>query len=205
MTGEAWTAHSRLAVRRIAWSVGRWTRPPEAVSADGDALLVTAVESSDAWRTTAYGFVHDTEHALIAPLVVGTAMEVSFTGDFVSEFDQAGAFVRVSDEEWIKAGVEFADGVLQLGAVVTHRFSDWSVAPVPEWAGTRITVRVSRAGDAVTIRARSGEQPFRLVRVAYLDPEASAEAGPLVCAPTRAGLTVRFDSWTVGPADAALH
>lgn len=132
-------------------------------------------------------------------------MEVSFTGDFVAEFDQAGAFVRVSDEEWIKSGVEFADGALQLGAVVTHRFSDWSVAPVPEWAGTHITVRVSRAGDAITVRARSGEEAFRLVRVAHLDPDAPAEAGPLVCAPTRAGLTVRFTSWTLGPADAALH
>lgn len=205
MTDQGWTAHSPLAVRRLDWGEGRWTTPPAAAAADGDDLLVTAVEASDAWRTTAYGFVHDTEHALVAPLPTGSAMEVSFTGDFVAEFDQAGAFVRVSDEEWIKAGVEFADGALQLGAVVTHRFSDWSVAPVPEWAGTHITVRVSRAGDAITVRARSGEEAFRLVRVAHLDPDVPVEAGPLVCAPTRAGLTVRFTSWTLGPADAALH
>lgn len=205
MTPGGSPASGTAEVRAVDWSEGRWTTPPAAVASDGEALLVTAIESSDAWRTTAYGFVHDTEHALVSPLPVGTAMEVSFTGDFVSEFDQAGAFVRVSDEEWIKAGVEFADGALQLGAVVTHRFSDWSVAPVPEWAGTRITVRVSRAGDAVTVRARSGDEPFRLVRVAPLDPEAQAEAGPLVCAPTRAGLTVRFASWTIGPADTALH
>lgn len=191
--------------RSVAWREGRWTTSPADVREDGDELVVTAVEGSDAWRTTAYGFVHDTEHALVAPLAPGTAMEVSFAGDFGAEFDQAGVFVRVSAEEWIKAGVEFADGALQLGAVVTHRFSDWSVAPVRDWSGTRITVRVSRAGDAVTVRARSGEQPFRLVRVAHLDPEAIAEAGPMVCAPTRAGLTVRFASWTIGPADASLH
>ncbi len=113
--------------------------------------------------------------------------------------------MRVSDEEWIKAGVEFADGALQLGAVVTHGFSDWSVAPVADWAGTRITVRVSRSGDALTIRARSGEEPFRLVRVAHLDPAATAAGGPLVCAPTRAGLVVRFASWTRTPADPSLH
>ncbi|WP_249776732.1 DUF1349 domain-containing protein [Leifsonia sp. C5G2] len=205
MSSEGGAADSPLAMRRIDWADGRWTTSPAAVATDGDALLVTAVESSDAWRTTAYGFVHDTEHALVAPFPVDAAMEVTFTGDFVSEFDQAGAFVRVSDEEWIKAGVEFADGALQLGAVVTHRFSDWSVAPVPEWAGASITVRLSRAGDAVTVRARSGDDPFRLVRVAHLDPEARAEAGPFVCAPTRAGLTVRFASWTIGRADAALH
>jgi uncharacterized protein len=191
--------------RPIAWGEGRWTTQPPAAVADGDALVVTAAESSDAWRTTAYGFVHDTEHALVAPLEPGSAMEVAFTGDFSGEFDQAGVFVRVSEEEWTKAGVEFADGALQLGAVVTHRFSDWSVAPVDDWAGTRVTVRVSRSGDAITVRARSGEGPFRLVRIAYLDPAATAEAGPMVCAPSRADLAVRFESWTLTPADAAIH
>ncbi|MDN4615843.1 DUF1349 domain-containing protein [Leifsonia sp. F6_8S_P_1B] len=189
----------------VPWSAGRWTHEPAAVRPDGDALLVTAVEGSDAWRTTAYGFVHDSEHALLAPLDPGTAVEVAFTGDFSGEFDQAGVFVRVDDEHWTKAGVEFADGALQLGAVVTHRFSDWSVAPVPDWAGRRITIRVSRAGDAITVRARAGDEPFRLVRVAYLAPDAQASAGPLISAPSRADLTVRFEAWTVGPADAALH
>jgi regulation of enolase protein 1 (concanavalin A-like superfamily) len=202
---SGWEAYSPLAIRPVAWNEGDWTTPPAAVEHDGDALVVTAVESSDAWRTTSYGFVHDTEHALLAPLEPGRAMEVSFTGDFSRQFDQAGLFVRVSDEEWTKAGVEFADGALQLGAVVTHRFSDWSVAPVAAWSGETITVRVSRAGDALTIRARSGEEQFRLVRVAYLDPDATAVAGPMICAPTRSGLVVRFTSWTIGPADPSLH
>jgi regulation of enolase protein 1 (concanavalin A-like superfamily) len=198
-------ADDRSAVRTVAWSEGSWTTPPNAAVTDGDALVVTAAESSDAWRTTAYGFVHDTENALLAPLEPGTAMEVAFTGDFSAEFDQAGVFLRVSDEEWTKAGVEYADGALQLGAVVTHRFSDWSVAPVADWAGTRITVRISRSGDAITVRARSGDEPFRLVRIAYLDPAAVAAAGPMVCAPSRADLAVRFQSWTLGPADASIH
>ncbi|WP_348788288.1 DUF1349 domain-containing protein [Leifsonia sp. NPDC080035] len=194
-----------MTAARIPWSDGRWTTAPAEARQDGDALLVTAVEGSDAWRTTAYGFVHDTEHALLAPLEPGTAMEVVFTGDFSAEFDQAGMFVRVDEENWTKAGVEFADGALQLGAVVTHRFSDWSVAPVPDWAGQSLTVRISRDGDAIVVRARAGEEPFRLVRIAHLDPAAAAEAGPMVCAPSRAGLTVCFVSWTRGPADASIH
>jgi hypothetical protein len=105
----------------------------------------------------------------------------------------------------VKAGVECADGVLQLGAVVTNPHSDWSVAPVPDWAGRSVTVRVSRSGDALTIRARVGSEPMRLVRVVPLDPSVAVEAGPFLCAPTRAGLVVRFLSWEVGPADAGLH
>ena len=64
-------------------------------------------------------------------------MEVSFRLDFSAQFDQAGAFVRVDERTWTKAGVEVSDGEAQLGAVVTREFSDWSVGPVPEWAAGR--------------------------------------------------------------------
>ncbi|HEY8588976.1 MAG TPA: DUF1349 domain-containing protein [Naasia sp.] len=191
--------------RTIRWDEGTWTTPPLSVAEAGTELRVTAVEGSDAWRHTSYGFVHDTEHALLAPFPEQAAMEVEFLAEFPEQFDQAGIFVRVDDEHWVKAGVEFGDGVLQVGAVVTAGRSDWSVAPVPDWQGTRVTIRASRAGDALTIRARSGNEPFRLVRVVPLAPDAAATAGPMVCAPTRPGLTVAFSAWRVGPPDAALH
>jgi regulation of enolase protein 1 (concanavalin A-like superfamily) len=98
-----------------------------------------------------------------------------------------------------------SDGVPQLGAVVTQGTSDWSVAPVPEWVDREITVRLSRAGNAVTIRARAGEEPFRLVRVAPLDETASAEIGPFCASPTRAGLTTTFTGWVETDVDATLH
>jgi len=189
----------------IAWSIGRWTHPPEKVIESNGDLLVTAVEGSDAWRLTSYGFVHDSEHALLAPLPNDSAMEVEFTAAFSQQFDQAGLFVRASAEHWVKAGVEFADGRPQLGAVVTQQRSDWSLAPVPEWTDRRVLVRVSRAGDALTIRARVDDEPLQLVRVVPFDPDLEAEAGPLVCAPTRAGLVVPLHAWRRTEADAALH
>jgi regulation of enolase protein 1 (concanavalin A-like superfamily) len=190
---------------RVDWAAGRWSHAPAAVVADGESLLVTAVEGSDAWRDTSYGFVHDSEHALLAPLPTDRAVEVAFEADYDQQFDQAGVFLRASETTWVKAGVECADGVLQVGAVVTAPKSDWSVAPVPEWHGRPVTIRVSRSGGALTIRARVDDEPLRLVRVVPLAPELAVEAGPFTCAPTRAGLTVRFLSWEVGPADAALH
>jgi len=41
--------------------------------------------------------------------------------------------------------------------------------------------------------------------VAPFPADATVEAGPYCCAPTRAGLVVRFTRWATGPADAALH
>jgi len=187
------------------WSAGSWTHPPVAAVEDSDELVVTAAASSDAWRITSYGFVHDSEHALVRPFAPQTAMEVTFTADLPEQFDQAGLFVRVDERNWVKAGLERSDGFLQLGAVVTRDRSDWSVAPVTGWNGRVVTVRVSRTGDALIVRAGLAGEALRLVRVAPLDPAQPAEAGPYLCSPTRAGLTVRFHSWHVGEADASLH
>lgn len=194
---------------RIEWSEGRWTNPPAASETIGETLRVTAVEGSDAWRRTAYGFVHDSEHALVAPFPVGSAMEVvidaEFSAESAGEFDQAGLFVRVDAERWTKAGVEFADGVLGAGAVVTDVRSDWSVGAVPEWAGRRLRVRVSRGEDALTVRAGVDGEPLRLLRVAPFPGELVAEAGPFLCAPTRSGFEVVFTDWRRTAADLSLH
>lgn len=190
---------------RIDWNEGRWTHEPPQVRSDGGAIVVEAAEGSDAWRETSYGFVHASEHALVRPWPTDTAVEVSFVCDLPEQFDQAGVFLRLDDEHWVKAGVERSDGVLQLGAVVTWPRSDWSVAPVPQWDGEVVTIRASRTGNAVTLRARAGEGDWQFVRVFPVPEEAALEAGPMVCAPTRAGLEVRFEGWRADVADASLH
>lgn len=189
----------------VPWSAGTWTTPPADAVVRGTDLHVTAVAGSDAWLRTAYGFTHDDAHALVAPFPDEGAVEVDVTIAFDGQFDQAGIMLRADAETWVKAGVELAEGVPQLGAVVTLGRSDWSVGPVSEWAGRRVTIRLSRAGDAVTVRARAGDEPFRLVRVAPFPAGLAASAGPYCCAPTRAGLTVAFHAWRTGPADATLH
>ncbi len=189
----------------VEWDDGAWLNPPAGVAVDGRDLLVTTREGSDFWRTTSYGFVRDSGHALLAGLPTGRAVEVTFRADFDTLFDQAGVLVRVDAGTWIKAGVELSDGVPHLGAVVTRGESDWSMAPVPEWAGRLVTVRASRAGGALTVRARCEDGPWRMVRLAPLAPDAATAAGPYCCSPQRAGLVVRFTEFVQGPADAALH
>lgn len=50
-----------------------------------------------------------------------------------------------------------------------------------------------------------GAADLQLVRVIPLAPECEVEAGPLVCAPSRPGLTVTFHAWRLVEADASLH
>ncbi len=191
-------------MKNVSWSEGSWTRKPVSLSNEGAVLTVEAAAESDWWRTTSYGFIHDDGHALVKEFPNESAVEVSFILDYTEQFDQAGIFITADSENWIKAGVEFCDGFPQVGAVVTQTNSDWSVAPVAEWMNKEVTIRVSRSGDAVTVRAGINGD-LRLVRVAPLDPSRAWSAGPMFCAPTRAGLKVNFTKWSEGAADSELH
>ncbi len=187
------------------WSAGHWTNAPAKAERQGTGLAVTAKKGSDAWRHTSYGFVAASEHALLAPLVPGTAVEVELTARLREQFDQAGIFMRASDEHWIKAGLEYADNQTHAGAVVTQGRSDWSSAPHPQWNNARLLVRASWSGESLTIRAGLVGERLELVRVAPFSPDMPVSAGPYAAAPTEAGFEVTFHEWRVTAADTALH
>jgi uncharacterized protein len=188
----------------VPWESGEWSTHPASARVDGADLLVAPRGGSDLWRVTSYGFVHDDGPGLLVDLPDGAAVEVSFLADFAEQFDQAGVLVRADATHWVKAGVELADGALQVGAVVTREVSDWSAAPFPDWHGREVTVRASRHGDALTVRARAGGD-WQLVRLAPLDPALAWRAGPFCCSPTHDALEVRFTGFATGPADISLH
>ena len=191
-------------MKEISWSQGVWLNPPVNTVEVNSQLKVTTAHESDFWRNTSYGFVHDSGHALLTDFPAHSSMEVTFILDYSGQFDQAGIIVHSDSQHWIKAGVESADGFPQVGAVVTSINSDWSLAPVPTWMGKQVTVRASRTTDALTIRARCGEDD-QLIRLAPIDASLPMSAGPHCASPISTSLQVTFTRWTHGDADLALH
>lgn len=183
---------------------GQWLNEPASTSFSTEGFVVEARPASDFWRTTSYGFIHDNGHALLNDFPQDSSLELSWLLNYDQQFDQAGLFVYSDPTHWIKAGVEFADGFAQLGAVVTSELSDWSVAPVPQWQGKEVHLRLSRTGDALTIRARC-EDEWQLVRLVPLDPHKPWRAGLFLASPSRAGLSVTFTRLLSGDADSSLH
>ena len=191
-------------MNEIPWSQGVWLNPPANTVQENSYLKVTGVYESDFWRNTSYGFVHDSGHALLTDFPAHSSMEVTFILNYSGLFDQAGIIVYSDSHHWIKAGVENADGLPQVGAVVTSINSDWSLAPVPQWMGKEVTMRASRTTDALTIRARCGEDD-QLIRLAPIDASLSWSVGPHCASPVSKSLEVTFTRWAHGDADLALH
>jgi hypothetical protein len=60
-------------------------------------------------------------------------------------------------------------------------------------------MRVTRFGTALTVHCRSGDRPWQLLRLGYLDLPATVDVGVMCCSPERAGLEATFRSFRVGP------
>ena len=191
-------------MKNISWDLGDWINRPSSTEIIGGNLSVCAVHESDFWRNTSYGFVHDSGHALLVDFPDQSAMEVTFLLDFSGQFDQAGIIIHSDSEHWIKSGVETVDGIPQVGAVVTAKNSDWSLAPVPHWAGKEVTIRASRSGNAVTFRGRCNGDD-QLIRVAPINPDLPWKAGLHCASPISNILDVVFTKWVTTEADANLH
>ena len=175
-----------------------WLNAPTVASVEPNAVRFTTHGATDFWSATHYGFVRDSGHLL------GVAADGDFTatvqvrGAYRDKYDQAGLMVRVDENNWLKCGIEFVDGVAYLSAVATtNGFSDWSVAPalMPEWLGIRLT----RSGDSVSVEFAPDGAPWQLARLAYFLPWSAAVVGLMACSPDGTGFEVEFRDFAIGP------
>jgi uncharacterized protein len=93
----------------------RWTflHSPTNVEAGDDRVSFTTLPFTDYWhppdRIAANGHFYYTEGIL--PASYGLHLQCTVKGDFKTTYDQAGLMIRASPEKWIKAGIEYVDGV----------------------------------------------------------------------------------------------
>ena len=106
--------------------------------------------------------------------------------------------VRDGREHWVKAGIEFVDGVRNVSAVVTHGHSDWSMQPlgaeVP--AAQDVWLRLLRRGNYVECAYAldvAGETPaYQVFRLTYFEPGTAVTAGLYAACPDGDGFEARF-------------
>ena len=95
------------------------------------SLTISPEPRRDYWSRTFYSplLVKTDAQTLLAtvPVEKEIMLTTAFTLTPISQFDQAGIMIRVDDRCWVKAGIEFTDGIPRLSCVVTNDgYSDWS-------------------------------------------------------------------------------
>lgn len=181
-----------------------WLNPPPRVTREGGGLVLETGDTTDFWRETHYGFVHDNGHFLGRETAEDFTATVTWDAAYAADFDQAGLMVWREAGYWIKAGIELTDGALHMSAVVTRMRSDWSTVALPGATGPQ-SLRLTRVGGAVIVDYRRPDGRWQFMRLADFPP-GPLRLGLMACSPSRAGLRVTFTDFTVTPPPAnPLH
>lgn len=178
---------------------GTWLNPPPVWNLNERHLRFETGFETDFWRDTLYGFRRDSGHALLTPVTGDFTAYLTFSGVYETLYDQAGLLLRQDEGFWLKAGIEFSDGVSNMSVVVTQGASDWSTVALPRAAGPQ-RLRLTRLGAAVVVQFRNDDNHWQLLRVAAFPVGATLQIGPMGCSPQRRGFQAEFTDFTIGPA-----
>ncbi|XP_065187719.1 uncharacterized protein LOC135818295 [Sycon ciliatum] len=169
-------------------------------AADGaSGLLVEPHGKTDYWRKTYYEplLLKSDGHILAVTVQSPPKLvaETHLTLNVKSQFDQAGLMVFVDDEHWLKTGLEYCDGKIYLGCVVTNGFSDWSTQ---DWPSNKLSIRVyALPNDSCVVEAGSGDD-WKMIRIAHLAMgDQKVKLGVYTCSPTAAGASTVFHSLSI--------
>jgi regulation of enolase protein 1 (concanavalin A-like superfamily) len=169
----------------------RWLNEPASwSSSEGDVQLRTE-RDTDFWRVTHYGFTRHSGHVFGVDVSGDFELGLVAEGEYAAQYDQAGVMVLADERTWLKAGIEFVDGVHQASVVITREYSDWSVTPVPPPVGG-FRLKVDRQGDTLRVARLEPDAGWVQMRLGYLPPERPVFVGIMAAAPDGPGFAARF-------------
>lgn len=173
-----------------------WFNEPAQWEIKDKKLIMAVTPQSDYWRISHYGFTLDD-----APFYYSTyggefETKVKITGDYNARFDQMGLMLRIDEQNYIKAGVEFVDGKFNLSTVVTHKTSDWIVI-VLEKTPPFLWIKAVRRLDAVEIFYSFDDKEYTMMRNAYLQDNTPVQVGFMAASPDGNGFRATFENFTV--------
>jgi uncharacterized protein len=171
-----------------------WLNKPVHWSSSNDRVIVTTSSKTDFWRITHYDFIRDNGHFYFERVSTDFVVEVDISGSYRDLYDQAGLMIRADDRHWIKAGIEYVDGVQNLSAVVTHDYSDWSMTPLLT-PPLSLRLRIERRQEAIHISYLDANLKYVLLRLAYFPIGPEVQVGIMCASPEGKGFEVMFDRY----------
>ncbi|SRR5579883_1084795 len=171
-----------------------WLNEPGSWSHSGKQIIVKTSPKTDFWRTTHYGFIHDNGHFYFERVNKDFVVETKIRGNYKDTYDQAGLMIRADENHWIKTGIEYVDGVQNLSAVVTHKYSDWSFTPLVN-SPEVFQLRIERCKEAIQIAYLDEHAHYVLFRIAYFPIVQDIQVGIMCASPQGNGYEVIFEDY----------
>lgn len=174
----------------------QWFNEPEKWEVKNKTLNMEVTPKSDYWRVSHYGFTVDDAPFYYATYGGEFEVKVKITGNYKTRFDQMGLMLRIDNERWIKAGVEFVDNKFNISAVVTDKKSDWSVLQL-EKTPSFVWIKAVRRLDAVEFFYSLDDKDYIMIRNAPFQDNIPVMVGLMAASPDGDGFNAKFENFKV--------
>lgn len=174
----------------------QWFNEPEEWQIEDQTLTMEVTPQSDYWRISHYGFTVDDAPFFYTLRGGEFEAKVKISGDYKIRFDQAGLMLRIDEENYIKAGIEFVDGKYNLSCVVTHHTSDWSVIELDKPVD-HVWIKAVRRLDAVEIFYSFDDVEYTMMRNCWLKDNTPVMVGMMAACPDGNGFKATFEEFKI--------
>lgn len=175
----------------------QWFNEPEGWEIVGkDKFTMQVPAQTDYWRISHYGFTVDDAPFYYTTYGGEFETKVKVSGDYKTQYDQAGLMLRIDHENYIKTGIEYVGGKYCISVVVTHKTSDWSVIkldkPVPY-----IWIKAVRRLDAVEVFYSFDDKEYVMMRNCWMQDNIPMMVGIMAASPDGDGFDATFENFSV--------
>lgn len=174
----------------------QWFNEPNEWSIDNGKLTMEVTGHTDYWRKSHYGFIVDDGPFLSSERGGEFEVSVKLTGEYKSRFDQMGLMLRIDEDNWIKTGVEYVDGVYNFSTVQTVNYSSWSVVPL-QGKPEAVWVKAIRKRDAVEIFYSLDGKSYQMSNTVYFPEYRAVKVGMMGASPDGDGFKAIFEEFSI--------
>lgn len=173
-----------------------WDNEPTEWSEEDGVISIQVEGKTDFWRKTPEDGIRDSGHFHYDEITGDFSISVKVTGQFRTLYDQAGLMIRADSGTWLKAGIEYVDGLQYISGVITRDASDWSIMPILE-PSPEVWFKVERGAGRIVMHYSLDGRLWHMYREGYLSELSRLQVGMMCCAPHGDGFPVKFEDFTI--------
>ena len=173
-----------------------WLNEPESWEFSNRKLTMDVTPQTDYWRITHYGFTVGDGPFYYSQQGGEFEVTVKISGEYKNRYDQMGLLLRIDEENWIKTGIEYADGKYSYSTVITNKHSSWNrieLAEKPE----SVWIKALRRGDAVEIFYSLDGVKYAMSNLAHFPEKRNAMVGMMGASPDGNGFRATFENFKI--------
>lgn len=171
-----------------------WKNQPDEFLIEDNRIEIVTKSYTDLWQKTFGG-----ECKNDAAMLLWNTTDKNFIFTVKAVFqssgrcDQAGVCFHKDEDTWLKAGLEFENGIKHLGGVLTnHGYSDWSAVDLP-YEKTTMWYRLNRRGDDFMLMYSEDGEKFSILRLFHVwDLDENLQFGLYAASPDNSSFKVVF-------------